>query len=118
MLPKPKKKKPDVALLIDEEVPEGDDYAADDDEEFADLEEDEELGDDLGIAAEGDELAAEGDEAAADIDPEQAALCKRLGFSEPDQQQAFIDLVRLITAPSTDLGSDTGSDALSLEGMI
>jgi hypothetical protein len=39
-----------------------------------------------------------GDEV-SEIDPEQAALCERLGFTDPDQQQALIDLVRLVNTP-------------------
>lgn len=116
MLPKPKpKKKPDLGPLLDEEPAEGDDYAAEDDD-FSDLE-DSELDEDEDDLEE-DPLAAEGEEAAADIDPEQAALCERLGFSDPDQQQALIDLVRLVAAPPTDMGSDTGADLSSLEGML
>ena len=110
MLPKPKKKKADFGALLDDEpaaeAP-ADDYAAEEDD-FSDLEGEDDLDDlesEMGDL-EGDPLAAASDEMAPDIDPEQAALCERLGFSEPDQQQALIDLIAMVTAPPTDLGSD------------
>lgn len=109
MLPKPgKRKKADFGALLDEEpVAEApaDDYAAEEDD-FSDLEEEDDLSDLDASLDEEDPLAASSDEFAPEIDPEQAALCERLGFSEPDQQQALIDLIGLVMAPPTDLGSD------------
>lgn len=65
------------------------------------LEADDELGeyaeDDLGGDLDEDPLAAEGD--LGGIDPEAAGLMERLGFTEPDQQQAFVDLVKLLMGP-------------------
>ena len=62
--------------------------------------EDDELGDyaedDLSGLKE-DPLAAEGD--LGGIDPEAAGLMERLGFSEPDQQQALVDLIKLLNGP-------------------
>lgn len=104
----PKKKKADLALLIPEL--EGEEPEASDDMP----EEEDDLGteEDMGEMEEEDPLAAEGEDPFADeaptIDPEQAALAETLGFTEPDQQQALIDLIKLVT--SSDMGStETGS---------
>ena len=45
-----------------------------------------------------DPLVAEGDMGMG-LDPEQAALAEQLGFTEPDQQQALIDLIKLVATP-------------------
>ncbi len=100
----PKKKKADFALLLGEpekEPLEEDPEAVEDD-----------LGDDADFAEddlpEEDPLAGMGEETSS-LDPEQAALCETLGFSDPEQQQALVDLIKLVTSPdpmateSTDL---------------
>lgn len=102
-LPKPKKK-PDAALLIAEPVEERPD------EEMAEEGFDEE--DDFGNMPEEDPLAAEGEDpfaAEASIDPEQAALAETLGFTEPDQQQALIDLIKLVTSQDSMSSTESGS---------
>ncbi len=104
----PKKKPPAdaLALLIPEEeapsaeMPDEEDLG--DDTEF----EDDDLPEEEPLAAESDDPFA--DEASV-IDPEQAALCERLGFSEPDQQQAFIDLVKLINSADSMGSTDSGA---------
>jgi hypothetical protein len=64
------------------------------------MEEDDELGayaeDEMGDLGEEDPLMV-GDDLG--IDPEAAGLMDRLGFTEPDQQQAFVDLVKLLMGP-------------------
>lgn len=80
--------------------PEEDDFGLLLEEEPVDpMEEDDELGmyaeDDMGDLGE-DPLMA-GDDLG--IDPEAAGLMERLGFSDPDQQQAFVDLVKLLMEP-------------------
>lgn len=47
-----------------------------------------------------DPLAAEGDMGMGGLDPEQAQLAETLGFTEPEQQQALIDLIKLVAAPA------------------
>lgn len=90
----PRKKKPDLALLMEEPEPSDPalDEEPDDDEDDALLDED---------MPEEDPLAAldEGGDEAFDIPPDQAALAETLGFTEPDQQQALIDLIKLVTSP-------------------
>lgn len=90
----PRKKKPDAALLIEAEPMEDELSGEMPDEEEDDLMPEEE--DPL------DPLAAEGEDPFGDeiasIDPEQAALAETLGFTEPDQQQALIDLIKLVTS--------------------
>lgn len=106
---KPKRKPGDFALLLgdDEEKPkrgaekdsgaavaddddEHDEHGLDDDDDFA-------LGDDPSDPAAGDDPGSEGD---APIDPEQAQLAVTLGFTEPDQQRALIDLIKLVAVPA------------------
>jgi hypothetical protein len=108
-MPFPPKKKPkgDFALLLGEpkEKPEDmmDDAEPDEDsDDFGDLPDDpdEESLDDPMADAMGDEPS---------IDPEQAALCETLGFTDPEQQQALIDLVKLVASPADPLSSDSGS---------
>lgn len=98
--PKPKKKPDDFALLLEAEPASdemgesegGDEFGEDD--EFSDLE-----GEDMGADAEleGDPLAAESE--GPEIDREQALLAETLGFTEPDQQRALIDLIKLVAGP-------------------
>lgn len=103
--PPPKKKKPgDFALLmgapkkpLDEGSP--DEEAAEDPEEEA-SEDDPLMDDGSGMD---DPM---GDDS---IDPEQAALAHRLGFSDPDQQQALIDLIKMVATPDPLKSSDSGS---------
>jgi hypothetical protein len=80
----------------------------------------EDMGEDMGMTEEGDlaplsdedplaeedsELEEEDPLAAESIDPEAAALCRALGFTEPDQQQALLDLIDLrMSGPS--MGSE------------
>lgn len=99
----PKKKKPDMALLLAEEPDEPMDGMEDEDpeEDLDDLMPDEEDP----LAAEAEDPFAE--EAMSEIDPEQAALAETLGFTEPDQQQALIDLIKLVTAPPSDMGTES-----------
>ena len=104
--PPPKKKKPDMALLLAEE-PEKDPTDAmegEDPEEDLDalMPEEEEP-----MAAEGEAPFA--DEAMSDIDPEQAALAETLGFTEPDQQQALIDLIKLVTSAADPMATESSS---------
>lgn len=106
---KPPRKKADFALLLEEDPEASADSPPADDESLEDDFEEEDSEGDFGSDLE-DPLAATGDdEAAPTIDPEQAALCEALGFSEPDQQQALIDLIKLVNAPemgATDSGGD------------
>lgn len=54
-----------------------------------------------------DELEAAGDDAGdfdaledTGVDPEVAVLCERLGFDEPDQQMALVDLIKRVMEPA------------------
>ncbi len=90
----PRKKKPDFALLMGEpEEKPGDPLDEtepdDDGDDFADMEEEE----DLSSMDPLDDMA--GSESM--LDPEQAALAETLGFSDPEQQQALVDLIKLVT---------------------
>lgn len=88
--PPPKPPEDDFGLLLEEEA--GDTGALEEEgDEFGD-----DYADDLGGLEGEDPLAAESD---LGIDPEAAGLMERLGFSEPDQQQAFVDLVKLLMGP-------------------
>jgi hypothetical protein len=96
----PKKKKDGFALLLGEpEKPEDSDPDAVDD--FDEGLDDEDLPEDDALSLEGDaaDPLEDLDEEASSIDPEQAALCETLGFTDPEQQQALIDLVRLVNSP-------------------
>lgn len=109
--PPPKKKKGDFALLLAEpkEKPRdpSDDAEPDEDgDDFAEM--DDEGGEEDPLAALDDNDEVEGDDSSG-IDPEQAALCETLGFTDPEQQQALIDLVKLVTSPADPLSSDSGS---------
>lgn len=116
----PKKKKAGVGieLLLGEpeaEEPMGDEAPAEDDEMALD---DELPEDDLEeeAFAEGEDLGeetAEQDAAAeSTVDPEHAALAEKLGFRDPEQQQALVDLIQLVlssdsSAPAA--GKDSGA---------
>lgn len=115
-MPFPKKKKPDLAILVGEEEPEpeGDmaempdeDDLGDEDGDFGDMPEEDPL--EGPLAAEGDDPFGD---MASDIDPEQAALAETLGFTEPDQQQALIDLIKLVTSAAPDSMGTESSSAL------
>lgn len=115
--PPAKKKKPaalGIELLLGEEEDESsvDEMAEDDDEmaldEFAEEDELAEEGGEDPFADEEDDLAA-----APDIDPEQAALAEQLGFTEPEQQQALIDLISLVLSSDTG-GAPTSKDSGAL----
>lgn len=104
MAPPAKKKKADLALLLEAEpeetdpLEEEDEFADDElDAEMAPLDDEEDLMDPLA-----DPLAAE-----STIDPEQADLAMTLGFTDPEQQQALIDLIKLVTAAPTDMGMES-----------
>ena len=80
-------------LPEDEELEPAEDTGEEDD--LAPLPEEDPLAEDSELEEE-DPLAAE-----SSIDPEQAALCRTLGFTEPDQQQALLDLIDLrMSGPS------------------
>jgi len=98
----PKKKKGDFALLMaePEKKPDPLDPDADDDEDFGDMPDDPDAADDADSDPMGDD---------ASIDPEQAALAERLGFRDPDQQQALIDLIKLVTSQDPMASTDSGS---------
>jgi hypothetical protein len=92
----PRKKKPDFALLMGEPEdkpldPLDDAEPDEDDDDFADMEEEE----DLSTMDPLDDMA---DDGAPGLDPEQAALAETLGFSDPEQQQALVDLIKLVTS--------------------
>jgi len=95
----PRKKKPDFALLMGEPEPKPLEQDAledaepdEDDDDFADMEEEEDLSTLDDSAELGDDMAGPG------LDPEQAALAETLGFSDPEQQQALVDLIKLVTS--------------------
>lgn len=114
---RPKKPAADISILMPEpdgDEPKGSDPKSQDDlgpaddldDSFGGSDDDLDLGgDDPG----GDDLAADG---SADIDPEQASLMADLGFSEPEQQQKLIDLIKLVTGPGAAPPSsmDSGSE--------
>lgn len=97
----PKKKKPAVGieLLLDEEgaEPMGDEA---EDEDAIDLAEDDFAEDDemSGMEDMADEMGGEMEDEAAtpSVDPEHAALAEKLGFTDPEQQQALVDLIQLV----------------------
>ncbi len=89
-----KKKRPgedDFALLLEPEPEE---------EAPEDLEDDEYADEGDAALFEEDPMAAEGDMMSPGLDPEQAQLAETLGFTEPEQQQALIDLIKLVAAPA------------------
>ena len=92
----PKKKKADFALLLGEpeEKPEDALDDAEPDEDMDDLALEDEL-DDEPTDPLLDDMGGE----APSLDPEQAALCETLGFSDPEQQQALVDLIKLVNSP-------------------
>lgn len=113
-MPFPPKKKPkaDIALLLGEPADEEPEASDEMPEEEDDLGLEEELPDEEEpLAADGEDPF--GDEAAPSIDPEQAALAETLGFTDPEQQQALIDLIKLVNAPPSDMGG-MGDTALPL----
>ena len=93
----PRKKKPaDFALLLGEpyKKPGLDDPDSEEfDDEAAMMDDEDELEDDDPLAAM-DELGEE----VPSLDPEQAALAETLGFTDPEQQQALVDLIKLVTS--------------------
>lgn len=102
----PKKKKGDFALLMAEPKKptpgqEPDESEFDDASDLGD--EEDPLMDDGGSD---DPM---GDATDPGIDPEQAALAQTLGFTDPDQQQALIDLIKLVTSQDPMTSSDSGS---------
>jgi hypothetical protein len=92
------------------------DAEPDGDEDLSDLDDMGSMDDDLPGEDDGDEpLAASGDDGdstgdAGQIDPEVAGLAARLGFHQPHQQQALIDLIQLVTGPGLG-GPSSGSSA-------
>lgn len=102
----PRKKKPaDFALLLGEPEQEPEDSLDDLDAEEPDEDEDyalEDEGADPLLDDMGEEVSA--------LDPEQAALCETLGFSDPEQQQALVDLIKLVN--SADPLATESSDSL------
>lgn len=116
-LPKKKKAADHFALLLgDEHAPKkpgekpGDsayDDEPDEDEDDLGLGPDSGLGG-MGPGDEGDDDMG-GDDPSASIDPEQAHLAKKLGFTEPEQQKALIDLIQLVAqSGAADTGGDLG----------
>lgn len=98
----PRKRKPadDFALLLEPEEDPAEEMGEGEFEE--DFSEDDPFAEEM--PAEEDPLAAE----ASSVDPEQAALAEQLGFTEPEQQQALIDLIKLVSAPAPDMGPMEG----------
>jgi hypothetical protein len=103
--PKPKPPVDDFAALLEEEP--GEEFAAEDDAGFDEPMEDDEF------SMEEDPMMAEADDMGASIDPEMASLAQTLGFTEPEQQQALIDLIKLVNttgeAPMPRMGDDLES---------
>lgn len=95
MLPKKKPPAKDaLAALLEEDTGE----SVDDSDPDADMDDDfEDEATDPMMGGE-DSLEGEDDMMSSGIDPEEAALCERLGFSEPEQQQALLDLIDMVTA--------------------
>lgn len=93
---KGKKPPPDAFTELLDEEPTDVDALAEPEEEF---------GDEGGFEdyEESDPLMAE-DDMGPTIDPEMASLAQTLGFTEPEQQQALIDLIRLVNEPSDMMG--------------
>lgn len=103
----PPKKKPagppaedDFALLMGDEG--GDDAALEEEDDFGE----DPMGEDVGGMGE-DPLDASG------VDPEVAGLAERLGFSEPDQQQALVDLIKLVMGSSAPEEQESFEDPMA-----
>jgi len=89
--------------------PDGDEPEYDAEDDFASDDASDEAGDDdMGEPGEA------GDDMASDIDPEQRHLAEQLGFTEPDQQRALIDLIKSVTGSASAPGSSTSSAGGSL----
>jgi hypothetical protein len=109
-----KKKKPDVGieLLLGAEPEEGEEPAEDGEEmDLAEFAEDDEFADE---ETDTDPLAAmaEGEEDMPTVDPEHAALAEKLGFTDPEQQQALVDLIQLVLSSDTEsppMGKESGA---------
>jgi len=106
-----KKKKPDVGieLLLGAEPEEGEEML-EDEEDDASLP----LSEDEFEDTETDPLAAmaEGEEDMPTVDPEHAALAEKLGFTDPEQQQALVDLIQLVLSSDTEsppMGKESGA---------
>lgn len=114
VLPLKKKGPPkdDFADLLGDAPDTGD--TVNDEEEFEDTDSD----DAGGFEDESDPMALGGDAEFSDtgIDPEVAGLCERLGFTDPDKQQALVDLVKLLAAKpeQDDMTGDLGADPMAL----
>lgn len=98
---------------------EGDDPAVTDTGDDDDLSDLDDLGSDMGDddlpgddPDSDDPLAADSDGDPGQIDPEVAGLAARLGFHQPHQQQALIDLIQLVTGPGLG-GPSSGPSAPS-----
>ena len=94
--PMKKKRQPgedDFALLLEPE-------AEAEEEAPESFEEDEYADEDDAALFEEEPMMAEGDMMGPGLDPEQAQLAETLGFTEPEQQQALIDLIKLVAAPA------------------
>lgn len=106
----PRKKKDGFALLLGEpEEKPGD--PLDDEEPDDDLDDlsDEDLPEDDAMSLEGDAGMDDMMGVESSIDPEQAALCETLGFTDPKQQQALIDLVKLVNSPTDPMAAESTS---------
>lgn len=108
-----KKKKPDVGieLLLGAEPEEGEESLED---EEMDLAEDDLGGDEFADEeTDTDPLAAMGEEETTPtVDPEHAALAEKLGFTDPEQQQALVDLIQLVLSSDTEsppMGKESGA---------
>lgn len=113
----PKKKKGSavgIELLLG---PEGDEPEMGDEAEGDEMELDlaaDDLEDEDALGEESDDMGGgelDDEEAAPTVDPEHAALAEKLGFTDPEQQQALVDLIQLVldsgSAPAP--GEDTGA---------
>lgn len=93
------------------------DTEPDGDEDLSDLDDMGDMNDDLPGEDDPNDPMASGDDGTGDgtgdpsqIDPEVAGLAARLGFHQPHQQQALIDLIQLVTGPGLG-GPSSGSSA-------
>jgi hypothetical protein len=100
LAPPPRKKpKADAFALLLEDDPAEPTEDMGEEDDLAPLPEEDPLAEEDSELEEQDPLAAES------IDPEAAALCRTLGFTEPDQQQALLDLIDLRMS-GTSMGSE------------